>query len=37
MRAFRTLFDTQGRCKPHKIFPGSKPCGELAPNKKKPA
>jgi glycolate oxidase len=33
MRALRTVFDPQGRCNPHKMFPGSKRCGDFAPKK----
>jgi glycolate oxidase len=33
MRALRTVFDPRGRCNPHKMFPGSKRCGDFAPKK----
>lgn len=33
MRALRTVFDPHGRCNPHKMFPGSKRCGDFAPKK----
>ena len=33
MRALRTVFDPEGRCNPHKMFPGSKRCSDFAPKK----
>jgi glycolate oxidase len=33
MRMLRGVFDPEGRCNPHKIFPGSKRCLEFAPRK----
>jgi glycolate oxidase len=33
MRALRRVFDPEGRCNPHKLFPGSKRCGDFAPRK----
>jgi glycolate oxidase len=33
MRALRRVFDPEGRCNPHKIFPGSKRCVDFAPRK----
>jgi glycolate dehydrogenase FAD-linked subunit len=33
MRALRRVFDPAGRCNPHKMFPGSKRCGDFAPRK----
>lgn len=33
MRAVRRVFDPENRCNPHKIFPGSKRCGDFAPRK----
>ncbi|HEY3915445.1 MAG TPA: FAD-linked oxidase C-terminal domain-containing protein [Verrucomicrobiae bacterium] len=33
MRALRGVFDPGGRCNPHKVFPGSKRCGDFAPKK----
>ncbi len=33
MRALRRVFDPEGRCNPHKIFPGSKRCSDFAPRK----
>ena len=33
MRALRRVFDPEGRCNPHKMFPGSKRCGDFAPKK----
>src|SRR5437899_2569905 len=33
MRALRKVFDPQGRCNPHKLFPGSKRCSDFAPKK----
>jgi glycolate oxidase len=33
MRALRAVFDPQGRCNPHKLFPGSKRCADFAPRK----
>jgi glycolate oxidase len=33
MRMLRRVFDPGGRCNPHKMFPGSKRCGDFAPRK----
>jgi glycolate oxidase len=33
MRALRRVFDPENRCNPHKMFPGSKRCGDFAPKK----
>ncbi len=33
MRMLRRVFDPEGRCNPHKMFPGSKRCGDFAPKK----
>src|SRR5437016_3408108 len=33
MRALRRVFDPEGGCNPHKLFPGSKRCGDFAPRK----
>ena len=33
MRALRRVFDPENRCNPHKLFPGSKRCGDFAPRK----
>lgn len=33
MRQLRRVFDPEGRCNPHKMFPGSKRCGDFAPKK----
>jgi glycolate dehydrogenase FAD-linked subunit len=33
MRLLRRVFDPQGRCNPHKMFPGSKRCADFAPKK----
>jgi glycolate oxidase len=33
MRAVRRVFDPEGRCNPHKLFPGSKRCIDFAPRK----
>jgi glycolate oxidase len=33
MRVLRRVFDPHGRCNPHKMFPGSKRCGDFAPRK----
>ncbi len=33
MRRLRTVFDPEGRCNPHKMFPGSKRCADFAPRK----
>jgi glycolate oxidase len=33
MQEFRRVFDPDMRCNPHKIFPGSKRCGDFAPRK----
>src|SRR5437773_695606 len=30
MRALRRVFDPENRCNPHKMFPGSKRCGDFA-------
>ena len=30
MRMLRRIFDPEGRCNPHKMFPGSKRCGDFA-------
>ena len=30
MRTLRRVFDPDGRCNPHKMFPGSKRCGDFA-------
>jgi glycolate oxidase len=30
MRMLRRVFDPEGRCNPHKMFPGSKRCGDFA-------
>ncbi len=30
MRALRRVFDPEGRCNPHKMFPGSKRCADFA-------
>ena len=30
MRTLRRVFDPEGRCNPHKMFPGSKRCGDFA-------
>jgi glycolate dehydrogenase FAD-linked subunit len=37
MRALRQVFDPESRCNPHKMFPGSKRCGDFAPRKQIPA
>jgi glycolate oxidase len=37
MRALRRVFDPEGRCNPHKMFPGSKRCSDFAPKKQIPA
>jgi len=29
----RRVFDPEGRCNPHKMFPGSKRCSDFAPRK----
>ncbi len=33
MQALRRVFDPDGRCNPHKMFPGSKRCGDFAAKK----
>ena len=33
MRLLRRVFDPEGRCNPHKMFPGSKRCADFAPKK----
>jgi glycolate oxidase len=33
MRSLRRVFDPEGRCNPHKLFPGSKRCADFAPRK----
>jgi glycolate oxidase len=33
MQALRRVFDPEGRCNPHKMFPGSKRCGDFAAKK----
>jgi glycolate oxidase len=33
MRKLRQVFDPEGRCNPHKMFPGSKRCADFAPRK----
>jgi glycolate oxidase len=33
MRMLRRVFDPEGRCNPHKMFPGSKRCADFAPRK----
>jgi glycolate oxidase len=33
MRALRRVFDPENCCNPHKMFPGSKRCGDFAPRK----
>jgi len=33
MRALRRIFDPEGRCNPHKLFPGAKRCADFAPRK----
>jgi glycolate oxidase len=33
MRALRRVFDPEGRCNPHKMFPGSKRCADFVPRK----
>ena len=33
MRQLRRVFDPEGRCNPHKMFPGSKRCADFAPRK----
>lgn len=37
MRQVRAVFDPTGQCNPHKMFPGSKRCGDFAPKKQIPA
>lgn len=33
MRKLRAVFDPEQRCNPHKMFPGSKRCGDFTPRK----
>lgn len=33
MQKLRDVFDPERRCNPHKVFPGSKRCGDFAPRK----
>lgn len=33
MRRLRRVFDPEGRCNPHKMFPGGKRCADFAPKK----
>ena len=33
MQMLRRVFDPSGHCNPHKMFPGSKRCGDFAPKK----
>jgi len=33
MQTLRRVFDPQGRCNPHKMFPGAKRCSDFAPRK----
>ena len=33
MRQLRRVFDPEGRCNPHKMFPGSKRCSDFTPRK----
>ena len=33
MRMLKRVFDPDGRCNPHKMFPGSKRCSDFAPRK----
>jgi len=33
MRMLKRVFDPDGRCNPHKMFPGSKRCADFAPRK----
>jgi glycolate oxidase len=37
MRQLRRVFDPEGRCNPHKMFPGSKRCADFAPRRQAPA
>jgi glycolate oxidase len=37
MRTLRTVFDPDGRCNPHKMFPGGKRCIDFQPRKQVPA
>lgn len=37
MQALRSVFDPEGRCNPHKLFPGSKRCADFAPRKQSAA
>jgi glycolate oxidase len=34
MQQLRRVFDPDGRCNPHKLFPGSKRCGDFQPRKR---
>lgn len=34
MQALRRVFDPEGRCNPHKLFPGSKRCGDFQVRKR---
>ncbi len=34
MQQLRRVFDPEGRCNPHKIFPGSKRCADFQPRKR---
>lgn len=34
MQQLRRVFDPEGRCNPHKLFPGSKRCGDFQPRKR---
>jgi glycolate oxidase len=33
MKSLRAVFDPEGRCNPHKMFPGGKRCGDFMPRK----
>ena len=33
MRMLKRIFDPEGRCNPHKMFPGSRRCSDFAPRK----
>jgi FAD/FMN-containing dehydrogenase len=33
MRQLRRVFDPEGRCNPHKMFPGSMRCSDFAPRR----
>lgn len=37
MHRLRLVFDPEIRCNPHKMFPGSKRCGDFSPRKQAPA